>query len=98
LPSPTSQPTGWGHNDSPILPQLNRHWLALLGPAGIPADIAERLSREINATLSLPDVREKLAGIGLGVVAGGAAQFTPVLQRDVVKWTDAVKRSGAVAE
>ncbi|MCX7200814.1 MAG: tripartite tricarboxylate transporter substrate binding protein [Burkholderiales bacterium] len=74
------------------------NWLALVGPAGIPADIADRLSREINATLSLPDVRERLAGIGLEVVAGGAAQYTPVLQRDVVKWTDAVKRSGAVAE
>lgn len=74
------------------------NWLALVGPAGIPADIADRLSREINATLSLPDVRERLAAIGLEVVAGGAAQYTPLLQRDVVKWTDAVKRSGAVAE
>jgi tripartite-type tricarboxylate transporter receptor subunit TctC len=74
------------------------NWLALLGPAGIPADVAERLSREINATLTLPDVRDKLAGIGLEVVAAGAAQYTPLLQRDVAKWTDAVKRSGAVAE
>jgi tripartite-type tricarboxylate transporter receptor subunit TctC len=74
------------------------NWLALVGPAGIPADIADRLSREINATLSLPDVRERLAAIGLEVVAGGAAQYTPLLQRDVVKWSDAVKRSGAVAE
>ncbi len=74
------------------------NWLALVGPAGIPADIADRLSREINATLSLPDVRERLAAIGLEVVAGGAAQYTPLLQRDVVKWTDAVKRSGAVVE
>jgi tripartite-type tricarboxylate transporter receptor subunit TctC len=74
------------------------NWLALVGPAGIPADIADRLSREINATLSLPDVRERLAAIGLEVVAGGAAQYTPLLQRDVVKWSDAVKRSGAVTE
>jgi hypothetical protein len=60
--------------------------------------VADRLSREINATLTLPDVRDKLAGIGLEVVAAGAAQYTPLLQRDVAKWTDAVKRSGAVAE
>ena len=43
-------------------------------------------------------MREKLAGSGLQVVAGGSSQDRPLLQRDVVKWTDAVKRSGAVAE
>ena len=61
-------------------------------------DLAERLTRDINATLQLPEVKERLAGLGLEVVAGSPQQYTQLLQKDVAKWTDAVKRSGAVAE
>jgi len=95
---------------SPALPELPTlaesgiqnaeadNWLAVLGPAGLPADVADKLTREINATLVQPDVRERLAGIGLEVVAGGPQAYSQMLPKDVAKWTDAVKRSGAVAE
>jgi tripartite-type tricarboxylate transporter receptor subunit TctC len=74
------------------------NWLAVLAPAGLPAEVADRLTREVNATLLLPEVRDKLAAIGLEVVAGNAQTYAPLLKKDVLKWTEAVKRSGAVAE
>jgi tripartite-type tricarboxylate transporter receptor subunit TctC len=74
------------------------NWLAMLAPPNLPPDIAATLTREVNATLQLPDVKEKLAAIGLEVVAGSPQQYTELLRRDVAKWTEAVKRSGAVAE
>jgi len=95
---------------SPALPDLQTlaeagvqgseadNWLALLAPPGLPADIAATLAREVNETLVLPEVREELAGLGLEVVAGGSQAYTELLRRDVVKWTEAVKRSGAVAD
>ena len=73
-------------------------WLALMGPAGIPDDIAAKLNQEIAATLREPETRERLAKIGLEVVASSAAGLTEVLQRDVPKWGKAVRDSGAVAE
>ena len=73
-------------------------WLALMGPAGIPDDIAAKLNQEIAATLREPGTRERLAKIGLVVVASSAAGLAEVLQRDVPKWGKAVKDSGAVAE
>ena len=73
-------------------------WLAILGPAGIPADIVSKLNREIAATLNLPDIKERLAQLGLEVVASSVAQFQQLQERDVVKWGDAVRRSGAVVE
>jgi tripartite-type tricarboxylate transporter receptor subunit TctC len=73
-------------------------WLALMGPAGIPDEIATTLNREIAATLQEAETRERLAGIGLVVVASSPAVFTEVLRGDVVKWGKAVKDSGAVAE
>ena len=73
-------------------------WLAVVGPAGIPADIAVKLNAEIAAALNQPDTKERLAKIGLEVVASSQADFTKVLQRDVPKWGKAVKDSGAVVE
>lgn len=73
-------------------------WLAIMGPPGIPADIAAKLNQEIGATLHQPDVTERLAKIGLEVVASPQAELTAVLQRDVPKWGKAVKDSGAIAE
>jgi tripartite-type tricarboxylate transporter receptor subunit TctC len=73
-------------------------WLALMGPPGIPNDVAAKLNREIAATLREPETKERLAKIGLEVVASPQAGLTEVLQRDVPKWGKAVKDSGAVAD
>ena len=73
-------------------------WLALMGPPGIPADIVAKLNQEITATLREPETRERLAKIGLEVVASSPQGLTEVLQRDVPKWGKAVKDSGAVAD
>ncbi|MFO0459355.1 MAG: Bug family tripartite tricarboxylate transporter substrate binding protein [Burkholderiales bacterium] len=95
---------------SPALPELATlgesgiagaeadNWLAVLAPPNLPADVAATLTREFNATLTLPDVRERLAGLGLEVVAAGPQPYLDLLKVDVAKWTEAVKRSGAVAE
>ncbi|MDB5488805.1 MAG: tripartite tricarboxylate transporter substrate binding protein [Reyranella sp.] len=73
-------------------------WLAIMGPPGIPADIAAKLNQEIAATLREPETQARLAKIGLEVVASSQAGLIEVLQRDVPKWGKAVKDSGAVAD
>ncbi|CAN5442109.1 tripartite tricarboxylate transporter substrate binding protein [soil metagenome] len=73
-------------------------WLAIMGPAGIPNDVAAKLNQEIAATLRQPETQERLAKIGLLVVASSQSGLTDVLQRDVSKWGKAVKDSGAVSD
>ena len=73
-------------------------WLAIMGPAGIPDDVAAKLNQEIAATLREPETRERLAKIGLVVVASLQSGLTEVLQRDVPTWGKAVKDSGAVSD
>ncbi len=73
-------------------------WLAIMGPAGIPADVAAKLNQEIAAALREPETQERLAKLGLVVVASSQGGLTEILQRDVPKWGKAVKDSGAVAE
>jgi tripartite-type tricarboxylate transporter receptor subunit TctC len=67
-------------------------------PSGIAADVAAKLNQEIAATLREPETQERLAKLGLVVVASPQSGLTEVLQRDVPKWGKAVKDSGAVAE
>jgi tripartite-type tricarboxylate transporter receptor subunit TctC len=73
-------------------------WLAIIGPPGLPPDIAARLNQIFTAALRDPDTEARLAKIGLEVVASSPDDFTKVLQHDVPKWGAAVKASGAVAE
>ena len=73
-------------------------WLAIMGPPGIPADVVAKLNQEIAATLREPETQERLAKIGLVVVASSPAELTKLLTADVPKWGKAVKDSGAVAE
>jgi tripartite-type tricarboxylate transporter receptor subunit TctC len=73
-------------------------WLAIMGPPGIPADIAAKLNQEIAATLGEPETQERLAKLGLVVVASRQSELTDVLKRDVPKWGKAVRDSGAVAD
>ena len=94
---------------SPALPELPtfteagipfeaENWLGILGPAGIAPEVAAKLNAEIAATLNQPEVKERLAGLGLEVVASSPAAFTQMLEKDVQKWGKAVRDSGAVAE
>jgi tripartite-type tricarboxylate transporter receptor subunit TctC len=68
------------------------------GPPGLPADIAAKLNQIFSSALRDSDAQERLARIGLQVVASSPDGLTQVLQRDVPKWGAAVKASGAVAD
>jgi len=70
-------------------------WLAIFGPPGIPEPVVAKLNQEIAAALNDPPIREKLAGIGLEVVASTPAQLNAMLPGELKRWGDAVKRSGA---
>jgi tripartite-type tricarboxylate transporter receptor subunit TctC len=70
-------------------------WLAIFGPAGIPDAISAKLQQEIAAALNDPPIKERLAGIGLEVVASTPAQLLATLPGEMRKWGESVKRSGA---
>ncbi len=60
-------------------------------PAGTPKEIVKLLHREIVAAFALPDVRDRLAGIGFDTVVNTPAQFDALLKAEVSKWADVIK-------
>jgi len=73
-------------------------WFAVLAPAGTPAPVIQRLSRELNAVLRLPEVREQFANAGLEPLPGTPAALTELMVRETAKWAAVIKRSGATVD
>lgn len=70
-------------------------WFALLGPAGIPRDVQLRIAAETARVLALPDVKEKLATLGLDAAPGTPEALATLMQSETAKWAKVVKESGA---
>jgi tripartite-type tricarboxylate transporter receptor subunit TctC len=66
-------------------------WNAVFGPKGLPQSIATRWNSEINRTLELPDVKERMAGLGLEPVGGSPEHLRDVVKREIEKWRKVVK-------
>ena len=69
-------------------------WFAVLGPAGLPREITQKLNAEIGAILRQPDVVEKIASQGGEIVAGPPEQFASFLAADTAAWGRLVKEAG----
>jgi tripartite-type tricarboxylate transporter receptor subunit TctC len=64
-------------------------------PKDTPADIVDKLNREINAALADPRIKARLADLGGLILSGTSADFAKVLAEEVEKWGKVVKFSGA---
>ena len=66
-------------------------WYGLIGPAGMPADIVQRLNREMNAVLQDPQVRSKLIAQGVDPVGGTPEEFGKFIQKETKAWAALLK-------
>ena len=73
-------------------------WYGVLAPAGTPRPIVERLAREIDRVLKLPDVRDTLLKRGSDAVGGTPDEAARFLRREVDKWTKVVVRSNLYSD
>jgi tripartite-type tricarboxylate transporter receptor subunit TctC len=64
-------------------------------PKDTPHDVVDKLNREINAALSDPRIKARLADLGGLILSGTSADFAKVLAEEVEKWGKVVKFSGA---
>lgn len=67
------------------------YWNGLLVPKGTGRDVVDQLNRQVNAIMSLPDVRERLDGLGYTPINGSADAFAARLKAELVKWRDVAR-------
>ena len=73
-------------------------WIGIAAPAGTPAAVVERLNGEFNKALAAPDVRSKLAALGVDPVGGTSAQMTQYVRSDAERWAKIVKAANVKLE
>lgn len=61
-------------------------WWGVLGPAGLPRAIIDRLHAEVVKAVGTAEVKEKLGAQGVDVVGGTPDEFARLIQADVTKW------------
>jgi tripartite-type tricarboxylate transporter receptor subunit TctC len=67
-------------------------------PKDTPADIIDKINREINAGLADPKMKARLADLGGTLLALSPADFRKLIAEETEKWAKVVKFSGAKAE
>lgn len=68
-------------------------WNGLAAPARTPAAVVERLSREVQAALALPDVKKRLLDLNLNARGSSPAQLADHLDADIRRWQEVIARA-----
>jgi tripartite-type tricarboxylate transporter receptor subunit TctC len=69
-------------------------WIGLLAPARTPATIVGKLHLETVKALALPDLRAKLADLGMEGIGDSPGEFAAVIKSGIPKWAKVIKESG----
>jgi len=69
-------------------------WFGIGAPRNIPAEIIEKLNKEINAGLADPGIKGRLGNFGGAVLAGTPGEFGNLIGEEAEKWAKVVKFAG----
>ncbi len=73
-------------------------WFGLVGPAGLPREIAQKIQAEVARILKDPGLREKFIQQGADPIGNTPEEFGQYMKEETAKWAKIVKASGAQAD
>jgi tripartite-type tricarboxylate transporter receptor subunit TctC len=73
-------------------------WWGLLGPAGMPRDLVEKISNDFVAALSTEAVKERLVKLGAAPIGSSPQKFDAKIRADYKKWGPIIEAAGMKAE
>ena len=73
-------------------------WQGIVGPAGMPRDVVNKLAKALRDTLAKPDVRQKFAQTGSAVMERGPDEFNTFVAAEVGRWVPVIRASGATMD
>ncbi len=66
-------------------------WGGLFAPAGTPAEVIERLNRDVNSVLAMPEIRSRLESDNVAVPKNTPAEFADYVRSEAVKFEKLIK-------
>jgi tripartite-type tricarboxylate transporter receptor subunit TctC len=67
-------------------------WYAFFAPKGTPRPIIDKVNRDVERILALPDVKAKSVTLGYRLVGGSPESLAQFLQGEIAKWAEFAKR------
>jgi tripartite-type tricarboxylate transporter receptor subunit TctC len=69
-------------------------WLALWGPAGMSADVVDKINKDVNRALASADLAQRLTNLGTIPMKMTSAEFTDFVRREVEDTAKVLKAAG----
>jgi tripartite-type tricarboxylate transporter receptor subunit TctC len=73
-------------------------WFGVGAPKATPAEIVEKLNKEINAALADPKIKVRLADLGGDVLAVSPADFGRLIAEETEKWAKVIRSANIKPE
>jgi tripartite-type tricarboxylate transporter receptor subunit TctC len=73
-------------------------WFGIAAPRGTPAEVIERLNREVNAGLADPMIEARLTDMGGVPLSGSPADYGKLISDETEKWGTVIRAAGIKAE
>ncbi len=69
-------------------------WVGLWGPANMPADLAAKINKDVNAALASPDLRDRLTKLGTEPGSFTVPEFTEFVRKEVADTQKVLNAAG----
>ena len=69
-------------------------WVGMFAPAGTPAEVVDKINRDVNRVLQEPDVKERMAALGTEAMPMTTAEFDRFMRSEMEDAARVVKASG----
>jgi len=66
-------------------------WFGLLGPAGMPAPVVDKIYRDVSAVLKTDEVKKRFATLAAQPIGNSPAEFEAFIKSEIVKWEKVIR-------
>jgi tripartite-type tricarboxylate transporter receptor subunit TctC len=73
-------------------------WSGVGAPKATPAEIVEKLNKEVNAALDVPKMKARLADLGGTPLPGSPVQFGKLIAKETEKWGKVIRAANIKAD
>ena len=73
-------------------------WIGLVGPAGTPAAIVQRLNQAVTGIMTTPEMRERMAALSFRTMSSTPEAFRRLIRDDSTKWGAVIRGAGLKLE
>jgi tripartite-type tricarboxylate transporter receptor subunit TctC len=67
-------------------------WYAFMAPKGTPKAILDKVNRDLEKVLAMPDMKEREAQLGYRFIGGPPEKLAAFLKTEIAKWDDLAKK------